>query len=227
MTRSMLPEAVEAYVTQTMTPISPLQRRLREETAALPDARMQIGPDQGVLLALLVRLIGARQALEIGTFTGYSALAVAEALPADGMLVTCDVSDDWTRIARRYWEEAGVAGKIDLRLGPASETLSRLESERGRAAFDFAFIDADKPGYDIYYEACLRLVRPGGLVAIDNMLWSGAVADSANQEPSTLAIRALNLKIRDDSRVDSCLVTVGDGVMLARPRPASGSARLL
>lgn len=216
--RSLLPDAVEEYVSSLVTRESPLQQRLRQETALLPEAGMQIGADQGALLALLVRLLGARQALEIGTFTGYSALAVAAALPDSGRLVTCDVSEEWTRVARRYWEAAGVAQKIELRLGPAMETLQQLLRERGPHWFDFAFIDADKPAYDAYYEACLKLIRPGGLIALDNMLWSGAVADPADQEPSTSAIRALNLKIRDDPRVDACLLTVGDGVVLASPR---------
>jgi predicted O-methyltransferase YrrM len=224
--RSLLPDAIEAYVTRTITRETSLRQRLREETASLPEAGMQVGPDQGALLALLVRLTGAH-ALEIGTFTGYSALAIAAALPDDGLLLTCDVSDEWTRIARRYWEEAGLAHKIELRLGPAGETLRKVEAERGAGWFDFAFIDADKPAYDAYYEACLRLVRPGGLIAIDNVLWSGAVADAANQEASTQAIRALNLKIRDDPRVESCLLTVGDGVMLVCPRSEPQASRLL
>ena len=177
---------------------------------------MQIGADQGAFLALLVQLTGAKRALEIGTFTGYSALAVAKALPADGTLTCCDVSDEWTQVARRYWHEAGVAGRIDLRLAPAAETLRDLLLESGPGSFDFAFIDADKAGYDRYYEATLVLLRPGGLVAIDNMLWSGAVADPSVTDPDTAALRALNLKVRDDSRVTSCLVSMGDGVLLAR-----------
>ena len=218
MSRSLLPEAVEQYVSGLITKESSLHARLRAETALLPDARMQIGPDQGALLALLARLIGARYALEIGTFTGMSALAVAAALPDDGQLVACDVSEEWTRIARRYWKEAGVDGRIELRLGPALDTLERLLRERGAGSFDFAFIDADKPAYDAYYEACLTLVRPGGLIALDNMLWHGAVADADDREATTEFIRALNLKIRDDPRVDCCLLTIGDGVMLARRR---------
>jgi predicted O-methyltransferase YrrM len=215
--RSLLPEAVEQYVTGIIAKETPVQQRLRAETAALPEARMQIGADQGALLALLARLIGARRALEIGTFTGYSALAVAAALPADGRLITCDVSEEWTSIARRYWAEAGVAGRIELRLGDARATLAALLHVMGEASFDFAFIDADKPSYDAYYEACLRLVRPGGLIAIDNTLWHGAVADPHDNAPDTVALRALNLKIRDDPRVQACLLTVGDGVMLVRP----------
>lgn len=215
--RSLLPDSIEAYVT-AMTPAEPpLFTRLRAETAKLPQAGMQIGPDQAALLGLLVRVIGARRALEIGTFTGLSAMAVALVLPQEGQLITCDMSEEWTAIAQRYWQEAGVKDKIELRLGPAMETLRELERQGGRGSFDFAFIDADKPNYDGYYEACLRLVRPGGLIAIDNVLWSGRVADPAEKEPSTEAIRALNLKVRDDARVRSCLVSVGDGVILATP----------
>jgi len=218
--RSLLPEPIERYVNGFITRETPLQRRLRDETAALPRGRMQIGADQGALLALLVRLTGARRALEVGTFTGYSALAVAAALPPDGRLITCDVSEEWTAVARRYWQEAGLAGRIDLRLGPAVQTLAGLLREGGAGSFDFAFIDADKESYDAYYEACLRLVRPGGLLAIDNVLWSGAVADPSQADPETEAIRALNEKVRDDPRVEACLLTVGDGVMLARKRAA-------
>ncbi len=218
MSRSLFPAKVERYVTEEIARETSVQKRLRAETARLPQGGMQIGADQGALLALLARSIGARMALEIGTFTGYSALAVAMALPADGKLVCCDKSEEWTAIARRYWKEAGVAEKIELRLAPALETLSALEVERGTGSFDFAFIDADKPAYDAYYEACLRLVRPGGLIALDNMLWSGAVADPKVHNADTDALRALNAKIRDDARVESCLLTVGDGVMLARKR---------
>jgi predicted O-methyltransferase YrrM len=213
--RSLLPDAVDAYIHNVATLESPLQRRLRDETAKLSNAGMQIGADQGAFLALLVRLMGARSALEIGTFTGYSALAVATALPADGRLVCCDISDEWTQIARRYWREAAVAERIDLRLAPAAETLRVLLSDSGPGSFDFAFIDADKTGYDAYYEACLTLLRPGGLMAFDNTLWSGAVADPAKNDPDTVALRALNLKARDDPRVTSCLVSIGDGVLLA------------
>jgi predicted O-methyltransferase YrrM len=218
--RSLVPDVIEQYVSHVLTPESPLQQQLRAETARLPQAGMQIGPDQGRLLALLVHLIGARRALEIGTFTGYSALAVAAALPEDGELIACDISAEWTRIARRYWEEAGVSGRIELRLGPARDTLAMFIRDGAAGSFDFAFIDADKTEYDTYYEACLTLVRPGGLIALDNMLWNGAVADSQVRDPDTRTLRALNLKIRDDVRVESCLLTVGDGVMLARKRPA-------
>ncbi len=218
MKRSLLPDAVETYASETLSRETPLQKRLRAETARLPDAGMQIGADLGALLALLARSIGARRALEIGTFTGYSALAVAAALPEDGLLIACDKSEEWTAIARRYWQEAGVAGRIELRLGPAKDTLARLARETGSGTFDLAFIDADKPAYDAYYEACLALLRPGGLVALDNMLWSGKVADPSASDESTRALRALNAKIAADARVDACLVTIGDGVMLARKR---------
>jgi O-methyltransferase len=218
--RSLVPDVIEQYVSHVLTPESPLQQQLRAETTRLPQAGMQIGPDQGRLLALLVHLIGARRALEIGTFTGYSALAVAAALPEDGKLIACDISAEWTRIARRYWEEAGVSGRIELRLGPARDTLAMFIRDGAAGSFDFTFIDADKTEYDTYYEACLTLVRPGGLIALDNMLWNGAVADSQVRDPDTRTLRALNLKIRDDVRVESCLLTVGDGVMLARKRPA-------
>ena len=221
MARSLLPEAVERYVGFLIAKETPLQRRLRAETAKLPMAGMQIGADQGALLMLLVRLIGAKRTLEIGTFTGYSALAVASALPGDGRLIACDVSEEWTQVARRYWREAGLANRIELRLGPAAETLTRLLREGAAETIDFAFIDADKTGYDMYYELCLRLVRPGGLIAIDNVLWSGAVADTQKRDADTEALRALNLKIRDDARVDAALLTVGDGLMLARRRPNS------
>jgi predicted O-methyltransferase YrrM len=179
---------------------------------------MQIGPDQAAFLALLVRLTGARRALEIGTFTGYSALAVALALPHDGALVCCDVSRDWTDIGRPFWAEAGVAARIDLRIAPAQDTLRDLLRSPGPGSFDFAFIDADKGGYDTYYEQSLGLLRPGGLLAIDNTLWSGSVADPSNDEADTRALRALNAKIHDDARVDACLVSMGDGVTLARKR---------
>jgi predicted O-methyltransferase YrrM len=193
-------------------------RRLREETAKLPMAGMQISPDQGQFMALLVRLIGARRCLEIGTFTGYSSLAVALALPAEGRIVCCDVSEEYTAVARRAWASADVAGKIELHIAPARTTLDRLRAERHRGSFDFAFIDADKENYDHYYEASLELVRPGGLIAIDNVLWSGAVADDTKQDADTKALRALNLKLRDDQRVDISMLPIGDGLTLARIR---------
>lgn len=216
--RTLVPDAVEEYICEVITRETPLQKRLRAETAALPEARMQIGPDQGALFALLVHLTGVRRALEIGTFTGYSALAVAAALPEDGKLIACDVSEQWTRIARRYWAEAGVANRIELRLGPALETLAALLREGAAESFDFAFIDADKESLDAYYETCLRLVRGGGLIAVDNVLWHGDVVNPAVTDVETEAIRALNRKARDDSRVESCLLSVGDGILLVRKR---------
>jgi caffeoyl-CoA O-methyltransferase len=195
----------------------PAQAALREATRSHPHAGMQIGPEQGQFMALLVRLIGARRTLEIGVFTGYSALAVALALPDDGYVLACDVSDEYTRIGKPFWSAAGVAHKIDLRLAPARETLdARLAAgEAGR--YDFAFIDADKTSYDDYYERCLRLVRDGGLIAIDNVLWSGSVARPA-KTADTAALQALNDKLHDDERIDLSLVPIGDGLTLARKR---------
>lgn len=216
--RSLVPDEVEHYVSCLMSDETEVARRLREETAALPQANMQIGPDQAALMALLVRLTGTRRALEIGTFTGYSALAVASALPEGGRLICCDVSEEWTGIASRYWKEARVAGKIELRLGPALETLGGLLNDGAVKTFDFAFIDADKPNYDGYYECCLQLVRPGGLILLDNMLWHGEVAEVTTKDEQAMALRLLNKKIRSDARVDACLLTVGDGVMMARVR---------
>jgi predicted O-methyltransferase YrrM len=192
--------------------------RLREETAALPQAGMQIGSDQAAFLALLVRSIGAQRCIEVGTFTGYSALAVAAALPENGRLVSCDISAEWTSIAQRYWTQAGVAARIELRLAPALDTLRDLLAQGGRERYDFAFIDADKANYGAYYDACLQLLRPGGLIALDNMLWSGRVADPDHHDTDTDAIRALNTKINSDTRVDAALLTIGDGVMLVRKR---------
>jgi predicted O-methyltransferase YrrM len=216
--RSLLPEAVERYVATTTVRETAVQKQLRDETAHLPQAGMQIGADQGAFFALLVHAIGAKRALEIGTFTGYSALAVAMALPEDGKLVACDVSKEWTDVGRRHWEMAGVAHKIDLRLAPALDTLAALVAAGEAGKFDFAFIDADKPAYDGYYERCLELVRPNGLIAIDNVLWSGRVADPAETDENTSALRKLNAKIADDPRVEACLLTVGDGVLLVRRR---------
>jgi len=193
-------------------------RRLRAETAERENASMQIAPEQGQFMALLVELIGAERTLEIGTFTGYSALAVALALPPHGRVIACEVSQEYATIARRWWDQAGVAEKIELHVEPAVETLDRmLEDGLGRR-FDFAFIDADKQGYLDYWERCLRLVRRGGLIAVDNVLWDGRVADPDNAEESTQAIRAFNARVRDDERVDLSLVPIGDGLTLARVR---------
>ncbi|RCJ32692.1 SAM-dependent methyltransferase [Nostoc punctiforme NIES-2108] len=193
--------------------------KLRQETANHPRSGMQISPEQGQFMSLLVQLIGAKKTLEVGVFTGYSSLSVALALPADGKIIACDVSEEFTAIARRYWLEAGVADKIDLRLAPALETLDRLLATGQGETFDFAFIDADKENYDGYYERSLQLVRPGGLIAIDNVLWSGQVADDQNQDESTQAIRALNEKLHHDERVTLSLVPIADGLTLAIKRP--------
>jgi predicted O-methyltransferase YrrM len=195
----------------------PALRGLREATAGHPQAGMQIGADQGALMALLVRLIGARRAIEIGVFTGYSALTVALALPDDGHLLACDVSDEYTAIGRPFWQQACVAQKIDLRLAPALQTLDAELAAGAAGSYDFAFIDADKAAYDGYYERCLQLLRPGGLVALDNMLWGGSVARPADDE-DTRALQALNSKVRADERVDMVLLPLGDGVTLARRR---------
>ena len=195
----------------------PAQRALREATKAHPHAGMQIGPEQGQLMALLTRTIGARRAIEIGVFTGYSALTVALALPDDGYLLACDVSDEYTRIGRPYWNAAGVAHKIDLRLAPALATLDAQLAAGEAGGFDFAFIDADKPSYDGYYERCLQLVRAGGLIAIDNVLWGGAVAQPA-KTADTAALQALNDKLHYDERIDLALAPIGDGLTLARKR---------
>ena len=216
--RSLLPEAVENYVSAVITRETDLQRRLREETASMRGAGMQIGADQGAFLALLVRLLDATRALEIGTYTGYSSLAVAMALPPGGKLICCDVNDEWTQVARRYWREAGLADRVELRLAPAADTVRDLLCDPGPGTFDFAFIDADKDGYDGYYEACIKLLRVGGLMAFDNTLWSGRVADPSEKDKDTVALRDLNVKVRDDPRVDACLLTIGDGVLLARKR---------
>jgi predicted O-methyltransferase YrrM len=192
--------------------------RLREVTAQMPDAELQIAPEQGQFMALLARLIGARRCIEVGTFTGYSALVVALALPDDGRIVACDVSNEWTTIARRVWREAGVAHKIDLRLQPAARTLAELVSAGGANQFDFAFIDADKPGYIGYYEQLLRLLRPGGLILADNTLWSGRLAEAGTTDEDTVALRAFNDRLHADQRIDLSLVPIGDGITLARKR---------
>ncbi|QLE54443.1 class I SAM-dependent methyltransferase [Nostoc sp. TCL26-01] len=192
--------------------------KLRQETANHPRALMQISPEQGQFMRLLVQLLGAKKTIEIGVFTGYSSLSVALALPADGKIIACDVSEEFTAIARRYWQEAGVADKIDLRLAPGLVTLDALLADGQAGTFDFAFIDADKENYEGYYEQALKLIRPGGLIAIDNVLWSGRVADSSIQDESTQAIRTLNQKLYNDERVTLSLVPIGDGLTLALKR---------
>ena len=209
-----LTDDLVAYVRRLGVREHPALARLRERTAPMPMSQMQIGAEQGALMALLVKLIGARRILEIGTFTGYSSTAMALALPPDGRITCLDVSKEWTDVAREAWADAGVADKVDLRLAPASETLATLDDD----SFDMAFIDADKPGYDDYYEGCLRVVRPGGLIMIDNVLWSGAVADPTNHDENTTIMRALNEKVAADERVDHVLLPIGDGLTLARVR---------
>lgn len=196
----------------------PLLARLRTETAAHPRVSMQIAPEQGQFMALLARLLGAQRCIEVGVFTGYSSLALALALPPEGRIVACDISEEYTAVARRYWAEAGVAEKIDLRLAPALETLDALLAAGQQGRYDFAFIDADKEAYADYYERSLRLLRPGGLIAVDNTLWDGAVADPADDEPDTVAIRAFNARLHCDERIDLSLVPIGDGLTLARKR---------
>jgi O-methyltransferase len=206
------------YLLEVSLRESDLLQELRERTRQMPEARMQIAPEQGQFMTLLARLLGVRQALEIGVFTGYSALCVAAALPADGRLIACDISAEYTRIAQEYWARAGVADRIDLRLAPASETLATLIAEGAAGSFDLAFIDADKTGYAGYYEQCLALLRPGGLIVVDNVLWNGRVLDTASADEDTRAIQAFNRRIHKDVRVDLSLVPVGDGLSLLRKR---------
>jgi caffeoyl-CoA O-methyltransferase len=213
-----LSDDLAAYVVEVGAREPDVLARLRQETAALPQHGMQIAPEEGAFLAFLAELTGARRCIEVGTFTGYSSTAVALALPEEALLVCCDVSEEWTSMAARYWDEAGVADKIDLRIAPAAETLDGLLADGEEATYDFAFVDADKSGYDGYYERLLRLVRPGGLIAFDNTLWSGKVLDQDADDEDTRALQALNRKLAGDERVTLCLLPVADGVTLARRR---------
>ena len=208
-----LPEKLAAYIVAEGVRETAVQRRLREVTRRIPFGTMQIGADQAALMQVLVRATGAKRCIEIGTFTGYSALAVALALPPGGRIVCCDVSEEWTSVARKYWKMAGVQGKIDLRIAPALETLKIL-----RGKFDFAFIDADKENYQKYFERCLKLVRRGGIIAVDNTLWHGGVIDRRDRTVDTRAIRAFNRRLKRDRRVDIALVPIGDGLTLAVKR---------
>jgi len=220
MTRSTLriDEALDAYLA-TLLPEEPaVLVRLREETSRLEAAGMQIGWDQARFMTLLLRCLDARNTIEVGVFTGYSTLVTALALPDTGRIVAFDINREWTDIALQYWHEAGIADKIDLRIGPAADTLDEILDSGNRESYDFAFIDADKTGYDGYYERCLALLRPGGVIAIDNALWDGSVADSANNSEDTQAIRALNEKISRDPRVEAYVAPVGDGVHVAWKR---------
>ena len=211
-----LTDILHDYLLRHGTRESGVARALRAETRTATRMHgMQISPEQGAFMQWLVKLIGAKRTIEVGTFTGYSALVVAEALPADGQVIACDVSEEWTAIGRPFWDRAGVAGKIDLRLRPAVETLDALIRDGEAGNFDFAFIDADKANYDAYYERCLTLLRPGGVIGIDNVLWGGRVANEDANDADTRAIRALNRKVQDDRRVHISMLPVGDGLMLA------------
>jgi predicted O-methyltransferase YrrM len=210
-------QSVQEYILSQTVHETAIQRALREETSHRSNAQMQIGPDQAQFMALLAHIIGARRYLEIGVFTGYSTLAMALALPSDGRIVACDVSEEYTSVARRYWEQAGVAGKIDLRLAPALETLERIVGEKNQP-FDMAFIDADKENVAKYFEYCLQLVRPGGLILIDNVLWSGRVANPSVNDADTCALRNVSVRAANDDRVDVSLVPICDGILIARKR---------
>ncbi|MFI4967927.1 MAG: class I SAM-dependent methyltransferase [Gammaproteobacteria bacterium] len=196
----------------------PVLKRLREETARHPRARMQISPEQGQFMQLLTKLMGARRCIEVGVFTGYSSLVVALALPADGHILACDVSEEFTAVARRYWKEAGVESKIGLKLAPALETLDGRLKAGEAGSYDLAFIDADKSNYSGYYERILKLLRPGGLILVDNVLWSGAVMDKKDSSEDTVALRAFNIALHKDERIDLSMLPVGDGLTLARKR---------
>jgi predicted O-methyltransferase YrrM len=213
-----LDENLYGYLLAVSSREAPILKQLRDETDKLAEAGMQISPDQGQFMALLLELLGARRVLEIGTFTGYSALVMAMALPENGKIVCCDKSDEWTSIARRYWKEAGVDNRIELRLGSALDTLDALIDAGNENSFDFAFIDADKVNYSNYFERSLVLLKQGGLIAVDNVLWGGSVINPEKQDEDTRAIRAFNEQLKDDSRVDISLVPIGDGLTLARKK---------
>jgi len=212
MGKSLLPEAIETYIDSNLVRQSDLAAQLYASSQKLENAGMCSSPEVGAVLAFLVGLTGTTRALEIGVFTGYGALVIAQALPSDGRLIACDISDEWPSIGRPYWERAGVADRIDLRIAPALETLASLES----GSIDLAFIDADKSNYANYYEACLRLVRPGGLIVLDNLLWGGKVADPDIGDPDTQSLRQVGLRVIADTRVEAAMLAVGDGLMLAR-----------
>lgn len=213
-----LSEPLHRWLVDRTVPEHPVQAALREETASLPQARMQISPEQGRFMQWLVHTLGVERYLEVGTFTGYSALSVALALPDHGRALCCDLSLEWTRIAQRAWQSAGVASKIELAIGPGQDTL-RSRIDRGeQGSYDLAFIDADKEGYGVYYELCLELIRPGGVIMLDNALWSGRVADPDNADPDTRAIREIVERVGADPRVHASLLPIGDGLLLATRR---------
>lgn len=216
-----LDDALYSYLMANSLRESDVATRLREQTADHAWARMQIAPEQGQLMALLVELVGARRVLEIGTFTGYSALWLAAAVGQGGRLVCCDINEEWTSLAEPYWREAGVRERIDLRIAPALETLEALVLDGQSESFDLAFIDADKENYAPYYDQCLRLVRPGGIILLDNMLWGGAVADLSDQDSDTLAIREMNERLHRDERISLSLLPIGDGLTIALKRPVT------
>jgi len=211
-------DALRQYLLDVAVPETELQQRLRERTAEMPRGGMQISPEQGRFMHVLIKLLNVREAIEIGTFTGYSAIAMASAMPEEGRLICCDVNEEWTDIARRYWEEAGLSGKITLKLGPAARTLHALRDEGRDGSFDLAFVDADKEQYDTYYEQSLALLRRGGVVLLDNVLWHGKVSDPSIDDEPTRAIRQINQKVFADDRVDAAMLPIGDGLTVARKR---------
>jgi len=214
----LLPQRVYDYLISLSLREPPILKRLRDETAGLPRATMQVPPEHGQFMAFLVQLLRVRNALEIGVFTGYSSLSVAMALPEDGRILACDISEEFTSVARRYWKEAGVDHKIELHIRPALETLRELLAQGRQNTFDFAFIDADKTSYANYYDCAFELIRPGGVIMVDNVLWSGRVADPKETDADTVALRAFNEKVHADARVVHSLLPLGDGVTLALKR---------
>ena len=211
-----LTPALYAYLQKVSLRESPILKKLREQTHKMSMSQMQISPEQGQFMSLLIQLMNAKKTLEVGVFTGYSTLVVALALPPQGKIIACDINEEWTKIAKYYWEMAGVANKIELKLAPALETLDGLLSQGETETFDFAFIDADKANYPLYYEKSLNLLRPGGLIVIDNTLWGGAVADPADKSANTVIIRELNEKLHQDERIALSLLPIGDGLTLVR-----------
>ena len=211
-------DLVTRFIDETMSREGPVQAALRAETRKLPRSGMMSRPESDALLQLLIKLTGAKRVIEVGTFTGAGTLAMALALPEDGRIVTCDINDEWSAIGLPHWQQAAIAHKIERRIAPATQSIEALLGDGAAGTFDMAFIDADKPSYDAYYEGCLKLLRRGGLIVLDNMLWGGDVADETASDRESRALRALNLKIKDDSRVDFALLSADDGIMLAYKR---------